>query len=192
MAELQVEAIYTLRITNTTPGASLTFEPSSEWPATFGLYALWESPNALCDKAFGEGLKGFWCGVELAHFHIDQAVAPGASIDLVSHPGVSDWFQADAGTVVPDASKVLAVRDAFARPHDFLVTYYGVDESRFGGSCSNTNPGSPPPSEMRQGRATGTMQIASRSGTCRPFMDDSLFPDIENYLSADATYTILD
>lgn len=192
MAEVQIEAQYSLQIINTTQDHALSFKPSSIWEATFGLYAFWESPNLICDGILGPGRKGDWCAVKLAHFHIDQEVPPGGSVQLTAHPGFSDSYPIDAGTVAVDPSDALDIRDALARPDDYGIDYHGSDGGRFIDSC---------PLQGREGfyapedrtRVIGwPLQIAARGGTCRAFMEKSIFPTNAQYVNPNDKYTYLD
>jgi len=189
--EVQVEAHYSLEIVNTSETQTLSFKPTSVWEATFGLYALWESPNTLCDGLLGPGRKGDWCGVELAHFHIEQEVLPGTSLQLTPHPGFSDSYPVEGGTVAADPSHLLGIRNALARPDNIAIAYQGKDGGRFVNSCqreANERYNSKDAADVRD----WDLLIAARDGVCRAFMDKSIFPDMAGNTDPNDGYTYLD
>ncbi|MGN7147778.1 hypothetical protein ACTHQ6_02135 [Arthrobacter sp. SAFR-179] len=189
--EVQVEAHYSMEILNTSGTQTLSFKPTSVWEATFGLYALWESPNTLCDGILGPGRKGDWCGVELAHFHIEQEVLPGTSLQLTPHPGFSDSYPVEGGTVAVDPSHLSGIRNAFARPDNIAIAYQGKDGGRFVNSCyreANEKYNPKDAAELRD----WDLLVAARDGRCRPFMDKSIFPGMAGYADPDDGYTYLD
>lgn len=189
--EVQVEAAYRMKILNTSETQTLSFQPTSVWEATFGLYALWESPNTLCDGLLGPGRKGDWCGVELAHFHIEQEVLPGTSLQLTPHPGFSDSYPVQGGTVAVDPSRLPGIRNALARPDNIAITYQGKDGGRFINSCyreANQRYNPQHAAELRD----WDLLVAARDGVCRAFMDKSIFPGMSTSADPDGGYTYLD
>jgi hypothetical protein len=189
--EVQVEADYSLEIVNTSENQTLSFKPTSVWEATFGLYALWESPNTLCDGLLGPGRKGDWCGVELAHFHIDREVLPGTSLQLTPHPGFSDSYPVEGGTVAVDPSHLLGIRNALARPDNIAIAYQGKDGGRFVNSCQREANERYTPKHAAELRDWDLL-VAARDGVCRTFMDKSIFPGMASYADPDGGYTYLD
>lgn len=189
--EVQVEAEYSMEILNTSETQTLSFKPTSVWEATFGLYALWESPNTLCDGLLGPGRRGDWCGVELAHFHIEQEVLPGTSLQLTPHPGFSDSYPVEGGTVAVDPSHLLGIRNALARPDNFAVAYQGRDGGRFVNSCYGEANARYAPKDAAELRDWDLL-VAARDGVCPAFMDKSISSDMAGYADPDDGYTYLD
>ena len=160
-SELQISADYSAKITNTTPGRTLSYRSSSPLTSeAFILYAWWKAPSAFCDPQHGQTSPEQWCALWLSFAPIDQDIAPGASLDLVAHAGL--WGPpADPG-MSEKSSRSEQYGEGLAQPDDFSISFQGDQAWMFASSCM----GAPTPSAGNLRESSSQVTIGSQSGIC--------------------------
>lgn len=138
-----------LAITNTTPGRTLTFNPSTG-ESFVVLVATWNPESVVCSVMYKSdeiystqpGSSEKPCAIWLAYGRVTQPLGPDETLELQVYsgrPNETVTLGPNGGVAgiarVPDVSYEV-VSAGLESPDDYFITYIGDDAQRFSAVCS--------------------------------------------------------